>query len=86
MSIRDIKPANVLVDSATGQVWPTGFGIASRLPRERQSPDPLEFLAGTPNGRLIVDLVPELKLIIGDQPPVPELPPKESDLPTCGQE
>ena len=26
-----------------------------------------------PNGRLIVDLVPELKLIIGDQPPVPEL-------------
>ena len=50
----------------------------SRLPRERQSPDPLEFIAGTPNGRLIVDLVPELKLIIGDQPPVPELPPQEA--------
>ncbi|WP_334582060.1 ATP-binding protein [Rhizobium leguminosarum] len=27
-----------------------------------------------PNGRLMVDLVPELKLIIGDQPPVAELP------------
>src|SRR6202011_2588136 len=30
-----------------------------------------------PNGLLIVDLVPELKLIIGEQPPVPELPPQE---------
>ena len=33
---KDIKPANVLIDSATGQVWLTGFGIASRLARERQ--------------------------------------------------
>ena len=31
-----------------------------------------------PNGQLIVDLVPELKLIIGEQPPVPELPPQEA--------
>lgn len=44
---KDIKPANVLVDSATGQVWLTGFGIASRLPRERQPPVPPEFIAGT---------------------------------------
>jgi serine/threonine protein kinase len=44
---KDIKPANVLVDSATGQVWLTGFGIASRLPRERQSPEPPELVAGT---------------------------------------
>ena len=44
---KDIKPANVLVDSATWQVWLTGFGIASRLPRERQSPEPPEFIAGT---------------------------------------
>src|SRR5260370_578300 len=29
-----------------------------------------------PNARLIVDLVPELKLIIGEQPPVPDLPPQ----------
>jgi serine/threonine protein kinase len=44
---KDIKPANVLVDSATGQVWLTGFGIASRLPRERQSLEPPELVAGT---------------------------------------
>jgi PAS domain S-box-containing protein len=44
---KDIKPANVLVDFATGQVWLTGFGIAARLPRERQSPGPPELVAGT---------------------------------------
>ncbi len=44
---RDIKPANVLVDSATGQVRLMGFGIASRVPRERQAPEPPEFIAGT---------------------------------------
>jgi PAS domain S-box-containing protein len=31
-----------------------------------------------PNGQLIVDIVPELKLILGSQPPVPELPPQEA--------
>ena len=44
---KDVKPSNVLVDSATGQVWLTGFGITSRLPRERQSLQPPEFIAGT---------------------------------------
>ena len=44
---KDIKPANVLVNSATGQVWLTGFGISSRLPRERQSPEHPELIAGT---------------------------------------
>ena len=44
---KDIKPANVLVNPATGQCWLMGFGIASRLPRERQSPGPPEFIAGT---------------------------------------
>jgi serine/threonine protein kinase len=44
---KDIKPANVLINSVTGQCWLTGFGIASRLPRERQSPEPPEFVAGT---------------------------------------
>jgi PAS domain S-box-containing protein len=43
---KDIKPANVLVDDA-GKVWLTGFGIASQLPHERQSPVPLEIIAGT---------------------------------------
>src|SRR5262249_143961 len=44
---RDIKPSNILVNSASGQVWLTGFGIASRLLRERQPAEPPEFLAGT---------------------------------------
>jgi PAS domain S-box-containing protein len=44
---RDIKPANILVDPASGGVWLTGFGIASRLPRERQAPAPPEVIAGT---------------------------------------
>ena len=44
---KDVKPANVLVNSATGQVRLMGFGIASRLPRERQSPEAPEFIAGT---------------------------------------
>ncbi|MBV8585472.1 MAG: serine/threonine-protein kinase PknK, partial [Verrucomicrobia bacterium] len=44
---KDIKPANVLVKSDTGSIWLTGFGVASRLPTERQSPDPPEFIAGT---------------------------------------
>jgi serine/threonine protein kinase len=44
---KDIKPANVLVDAATGRVWLTGFGIASRLPRERQAAAPPEIIAGT---------------------------------------
>ena len=44
---KDIKPANILLDPVTEQVWLTGFGIASLLPRERQAPEPLEFIAGT---------------------------------------
>src|SRR5580698_10689308 len=43
---KDVKPENVLVDDA-GRVWLTGFGIASRLPRERQAPAPPEIIAGT---------------------------------------
>jgi len=31
-----------------------------------------------PNGRLLIDVVPELKLIIGDQPPVAELSPQDA--------
>src|SRR5262244_1791338 len=44
---KDIKPANILVNGATGDVRLTGFGIASRLGRERQSPHPPETIAGT---------------------------------------
>ena len=31
-----------------------------------------------PNARLMTDLIPELKLIIGDQPPIPELEPQQA--------
>jgi len=44
---KDIKPANILVNRATKEVRLTGFGIASRLVRERQAPEPPEFIAGT---------------------------------------
>ena len=44
---KDVKPAHVLVNAVTGAVWLTGFGIASRLPRERQAPAPPEVIAGT---------------------------------------
>jgi PAS domain S-box-containing protein len=44
---KDIKPANILVNRRSGEVQLTGFGIASRLPRERQAPAPPESIAGT---------------------------------------
>jgi PAS domain S-box-containing protein len=44
---KDVKPSNVLVDVATSKAWLTGFGIASRLRRERQSPERPEIIAGT---------------------------------------
>jgi predicted ATPase/signal transduction histidine kinase len=44
---KDVNPSNVLVDTATNRVWLTGFGIASRLPRERQALTPPEAIAGT---------------------------------------
>ena len=44
---KDLKPANILADTESGGVWLTGFGIASRLPRERQAVAPPEVIAGT---------------------------------------
>ena len=44
---KDIKPANILVNRAGGVVRLTGFGIASRQPREQQALDPPETIAGT---------------------------------------
>jgi PAS domain S-box-containing protein len=44
---RDIKPANVLIDLRKGGAWLTGFGIASRLSRERQAPAAPAMMAGT---------------------------------------
>ncbi|WP_420737739.1 AAA family ATPase [Bradyrhizobium japonicum] len=44
---KDIKPGNILLNDATGEVRLTGFGIASRFARERQSAHPPESIAGT---------------------------------------
>jgi PAS domain S-box-containing protein len=44
---KDLKPVHILLNCTDGQVRLTGFGIASRLPRERQAPGPPEFIAGT---------------------------------------
>ncbi|BCG03510.1 serine/threonine protein kinase (plasmid) [Paraburkholderia sp. PGU19] len=44
---KDLKPAHILMNCTDGRVRLTGFGIASRLPRERQSPEPPETIAGT---------------------------------------
>src|SRR5258705_13442397 len=44
---KGVKPAKLLVDTATGGVWLMGFGIASRLRRERQAPEPPEVIAGS---------------------------------------
>jgi predicted ATPase/signal transduction histidine kinase len=44
---KDIKPAHILANAGTGQCWLRGFGIASRLPRERQAPEPPEVVEGT---------------------------------------
>jgi PAS domain S-box-containing protein len=48
---KDIRPANILADEAAKgrgdlAVHLTGFGRASRLPRERPPPDPAELAAG----------------------------------------
>jgi len=44
---KDIKPANIVVNCTDTQVRLTGFGLATRLQRERQAPEPLETIAGT---------------------------------------
>ena len=44
---KDIKPGNIIVNTAGSEVRLTGFGIASRLPRERQPPAPPETIVGT---------------------------------------
>jgi PAS domain S-box-containing protein len=44
---KDIKPAHILVDCDTGRCWLRGFGVASRLKRERQALETPEFIEGT---------------------------------------
>ena len=44
---RDVKPANIFVDVPAGRVWLSGFDIATRVSRERPSPEPPAVIAGT---------------------------------------
>jgi len=44
---KDLKPAHILVNCDDERIRFTGFGIASRLVRERRTPGPPEFIVGT---------------------------------------
>ncbi|MBV8277990.1 MAG: AAA family ATPase, partial [Verrucomicrobia bacterium] len=44
---KNIKPANILVDTEAGIAWLTGICLSSRLPRQRQDPEPPETIAGS---------------------------------------
>ncbi|WP_439370346.1 AAA family ATPase [Bradyrhizobium sp. DASA03120] len=44
---KDIKPANIFVNCGIQQVRLSGFGLASKLVRERRTPEPPEVIAGT---------------------------------------
>ncbi|WP_426419686.1 ATP-binding sensor histidine kinase [Bradyrhizobium genosp. A] len=44
---KDVKPANIFVNCANGPVRLAGFGLASRLPRDRRAQAPPEIIAGT---------------------------------------
>jgi predicted ATPase len=44
---RDVKPGNIFVNIRTGEVWLSGFGLAARLPRERQMPEASGLISGT---------------------------------------
>ncbi len=44
---KDLKPSHILVNCNDGEARLTGFGLTSRLPRERQAPEPPETIAGT---------------------------------------
>jgi PAS domain S-box-containing protein len=44
---KDLKPSHILVNCSDGEARLTGFGLTSRLPRERQAPEPPETIAGT---------------------------------------
>jgi serine/threonine protein kinase len=44
---KGLKPEHILVNCADGEARLTGFGFASRLPRERPTLEPPETIAGT---------------------------------------
>jgi|GEM_PF-154320 len=45
---KDLKPANILVDTRTDSVWLAGLAIASTVPRERRRPHAPLSMSGTP--------------------------------------
>jgi len=56
---RDIRPANILVNAASGKVWLTGFGVATGPLRQPQAPEPsatvgatLAYMAPEQTGRM----------------------------------
>ncbi|MBM4397023.1 MAG: AAA family ATPase [Deltaproteobacteria bacterium] len=70
---RDI-PYGALIDAFQGLVREVLARGEEDLARTR---DDLLAALG-PNGRVIIDLIPEVERVTGPQPPVPELPPAES--------
>ena len=70
---RDI-PYSTLVQAFQGLVRPLLGKSEAELARWREA----LLKALGPNARLMVDLVPELNVIIGEAPQVPELPPKDA--------
>jgi transcriptional regulator with GAF, ATPase, and Fis domain/predicted ATPase len=44
---RDVKPANILLDVATAKAWLAGFGLVTRLGRERRMPGASQEVVGT---------------------------------------
>jgi serine/threonine protein kinase len=63
----DVKPANILVDSEDGDIQLTGFRMASRVPRERQSSEPPQFIAGT-----LVYIAPGKSRLVEQRPMMPD--------------
>ena len=70
---RDI-PYSTLVQALQSLVRPLLSKSDAELARWREAI--MEGLG--PNGRLMTDLIPELNLIVGEQPPVPELEPQQA--------
>ncbi|MFZ6178899.1 AAA family ATPase [Nannocystis pusilla] len=44
---KDLKPHNILVNLATGEIKIADFGLASRLPREHRPPQPADLIEGS---------------------------------------
>jgi predicted ATPase len=70
---RDI-PYATLVQALQGLIRPLLSRSEAELAKWREA---FQEALG-PNGRLMVDLVPELKLVVGELPPVPELEPQQA--------